>query len=172
MISFDKFCLSLKRLEELHEYRHRQDSYLAHHLQEALAESVIHRFKTCYDCLWKVLKRYLDEELAVPNAPNSPKGVFRLADHNNLLSSQIEQWIRYANTRIATSHDCDGETVEACIALLSHFIDDAIGLYATLSGMPWEYYEPSISLRSNIGVFRSCSERTSWECQYGSTDRR
>ena len=30
--------------------------------REALAESVIQRFKTCFDCLWKVLNRHLRYE--------------------------------------------------------------------------------------------------------------
>jgi hypothetical protein len=31
--------------------------------REAIGESVIQRFETCYDTLWKTLKRYLTEEI-------------------------------------------------------------------------------------------------------------
>ncbi len=42
--------------------------------REAIAESVIHRFETCYDTLWKDLKRYLIEELGLPNPAQSERG--------------------------------------------------------------------------------------------------
>ena len=50
----------------------------------------------------------------------------------------MERWFRYAEVRVDTSHDDDSEKAEACLALVPDFIDDAIGLYQTLSGTPWE----------------------------------
>ena len=76
MIEYDNFRMSLKRLEEQYENYRKPDAVLPELLREAVAESVIQRFETCYDCLWKVPKRYLVEELGVANAPNSPKPVF------------------------------------------------------------------------------------------------
>ena len=72
MIEYDNFRMSLKRLEEQYENYRKPDAVLPELLREAVAESVIQRFETCYDCLWKALKRYLVEELGVANAPNSP----------------------------------------------------------------------------------------------------
>ena len=138
MIDYDKFRLSLKRLEEQHENYQEQDDTLPDLTREAIAESVIQRFETCYDCLWKVLKRYLIEELGLAEIPNSPKPVFRLADENNLFASPLEQWMQYADARIGTSHDYDSKKAEACLALMPDFIDDAIGLYQTMSGTTWE----------------------------------
>ena len=106
--------------------------------REALAESVIQRFETCYDCVWKHLKRYLVEELGLPEVPNSPKPVFRLGSENNLFASTLEQWLRYADARIDTSHDYSGDKAEECLELMGDFIDDAIGLYQTLTGETWE----------------------------------
>ena len=62
MIDYGKFRLSLKRLEEQHDNYREQDPALPDLIREAIAESVVQRFETCYDCLWKVLKRYLIEE--------------------------------------------------------------------------------------------------------------
>ena len=138
MIDYDKFRLSLKRLEEQHENYQEQDDTLPDLTREAIAESVIQRFETCYDCLWKVLKRYLIEELGLADIPNSPKPVFRLADENNLFASSLEQWLQYADARIGTSHDYDSKKAEACLMLMPDFIDDAIGLYQTMSGTTWE----------------------------------
>ena len=65
MIDYEKFRMSLKRLEEQHENYRTLETSLPGLIQEAVAESVIQRFETCYDCLWKVLKRYLIYELGI-----------------------------------------------------------------------------------------------------------
>ena len=137
MISFDKFQMSLKRLEEQYENHRTLDPTLPDLMREAIAESVIQRFETCYDCLWKVLKRYLIEELGLADSPNSPKPIFRLAHENDLFAIPLEQWMAYANARIGTSHDYDGEKAKACLTLMPELIDDAIGLYQTMSGKTW-----------------------------------
>ena len=138
MIDYDKFRMSLKGLEEQYENYRTPDSSLSDLIQEAIAESVIQRFETCYDCLWKVLKRYLVEELGLADVPNSPKGIFRLAHENDLFASPLEEWLRYAESRVETSHDYSGEKAEACLEIMGGFIDDAIGLYQTMSGETWD----------------------------------
>ena len=137
MVDYDKFRMSLKRLEEQHENFRKLDTSLPGLIQEAVAESVIQRFETCYDCLWKVLKRYLIYELGIADAPNSPKPIFRLANENNLFAVSIELWLRYADARVDTTHDYDGEKAKACLAIMPDFIDDAIGLYQAMSGSVW-----------------------------------
>ena len=137
MIDYSKFRSSLKRLEEQNgNYLHGNPA-LTDLDREGIAESVIRRFEACYDCLWKMLKRYLTETLGVPDAPNSPKPIFRLAHENDLLAAPVERWLRYADARVDTSHDYDGEKAKGCLKLVPDFIDDAIGLYRTLSGAPW-----------------------------------
>ena len=138
MIDYGKFRLSLKRLEEQHENHAQQDASLSMLTREGIAESVIQRFETCYDCLWKVLKRYLNEELGIAEPPNSPKPIIRLAYENNLFAAPLDQWFKYADARIDTSHDYDGEKAQACLELMADFIDDAIGLYQTMTGATWE----------------------------------
>ena len=138
MIDYGKFRLSLKRLEQQNENYRRENPALSDLDREGIAESVIQRFETCYDCLWKVLKRYLTEALGIAETPNSPKPVLRLANENDLFAAPLEPWLRYADARIDTSHDYDGEKAKACRALVPNFIDDAIGLYQTMSGAAWE----------------------------------
>lgn len=137
MIDYEKFRLSLKRLEEQHENYLNLDLALPELMREGIAESVIQRFETCYDCLWKVLKRYLTEGLGLAETPNSPKPVFRIAFENDLFASPLEQWLRYAEARIGTAHDYDGEKAKACLELMADFIDDALGLYQTMSDETW-----------------------------------
>lgn len=138
MIEYDKFQMALKHLELQHENHRTLSDDLSEIMKEAVAESVIQRFETCYDCMWKVLKRYLIEELGLPEVPNSPKPILRLAYENNLFVSSLEQWLAYADVRVATAHDYSGEKAQDCLAVMGDFIDDALGLYQTLSGETWE----------------------------------
>lgn len=138
MIDYDKFLLSLKRLEEQYENYQDPDDALPERTLEAIAESTIQRFETCYDCLWKVLKRYLTEELGIPDVPNSPKPVLKLAYENDLFANPLEQWLSYADARTSTSHDYSGEKAQACLEIIGDFIEDAIGLYQTMSGETWD----------------------------------
>jgi len=137
-IDYEKFRLSLKRLEEQYENYRNPNAPRSELDQEGVAESVVQRFETCYDCLWKVLKRYLIEVLGVPDPPNSPKPIFRLAHQNQLLRARVEQWLLYAGKRNDTAHDYDGEKAQAALDVMADFIDDAVGLYQTMSGDTWE----------------------------------
>ena len=138
MIDYDNFQKSLKRLEEQYKNYRELDESLPDVTQEAIAESVIQRFETCYDCLWKVLKRYLIEDLGLAEVPNSPKPLFKLASENKLFASALEEWLRYTDARIDTAHDYSGEKAQACLDLMGGFIDDAVGLYQTMSGVTWD----------------------------------
>ncbi len=65
MIEYNRFEQSLRHLLlQFKNYELPNENY-PELIQEAVAESVIQRFETCYDCLWKVLKRYLVEELGL-----------------------------------------------------------------------------------------------------------
>jgi len=69
---------------------------------------------------------------------------FRTGQHapsglgNQLFSSPIEQWLHYANARIDTANDYDKDKAEQCLILMKDFIDDAIGLYQTMTRTTWE----------------------------------
>ncbi len=137
MIEYHKFYKSLKHLELQNENYRTLDSSLPDLIQEAVAESVIQRFEICYDCMWKVLKRYLVDELGLPDVPNSPKPVLKLANENNLFLSPVEQWLDYANVRVATWHDYSGEKAQLALKKMNAFIVDAIELYQRMSGERW-----------------------------------
>lgn len=140
MIDYDKLQKALKHLE-LQYANHKQAQSRAELTdidREAIAESVIQRFETCYDTLWKDLKRYLIEEIGLADVPNSPKPLLKLAGQNELFASSVEQWLKYADARTNTAHDYSGEKAEETLALMRDFIDDAIGLYQTMTGTTWE----------------------------------
>ena len=103
-------------------------------IRESVNESVIQRFKTCYDCLWKILKRYMEESLGLTKVPAAPKPLCRLAFENGLLPSSVEQWFKYVNARIGIAHDYSGEKANDAVVLVDDFLDDAIALYQTMTG--------------------------------------
>ncbi len=138
MVQYDNYRMSLKRLEEQYENHNELDEALPRLLREAVAESVIQRFETCCDCLWKVLERCLVEELGIADSPNSPKPVFRLAFENDLIAAPVERWPDYADKRVDPARACSGEKARAALEAVGDFIEDAAGLYRTMSGRSWE----------------------------------
>jgi nucleotidyltransferase substrate binding protein (TIGR01987 family) len=140
MIDYEKLQKSLKHLElQFANYQSAQDrKELIEIDREAIAESVIQRFETCYDTLWKDLKRYLIEEIGLADVPNSPKPIIKLAGQNNLFAASVEQWLKYADARTNTAHDYSGEKADETLRIVGDFIEDAIGLYQTMSGTTWE----------------------------------
>jgi len=140
MIDYDKLQKSLKHLElQFRNYQTAQDRPELTELdREGIAESVIQRYETCYDTIWKDLKRYLVEDIGLAEIPNSPKPIIKLAAQNDLLASPVEQWLIYADARTATAHDYSGKKAASTLAIVKDFIDDAIGLYQTMSGKSWE----------------------------------
>lgn len=140
MIDYGNFQKSLKHLElQYANYQLAQDRPELTDLdREAIAESVIQRFETCYDTLWKDLKRYLIEEIGLAEVPNSPKPILKLAGQNDLFATSVDQWLNYADARTRTAHDYSGEKAAETLSIMREFIDDAIGLYQTLTGVTWE----------------------------------
>lgn len=83
------------------------------------------RFETCWDSLWKVLKRYLQHKILIPEVPNEPNPILRLAAENNL-SFETEKWLIYTKARVSTAHDYSEETANETLSILRDFIVDAI----------------------------------------------
>ena len=133
MIPYDGFKKSLKHLQAQYRNYSDMDGNLPEITKEAIGESVVQRFEVCYDCLWKVLKRYLTEELGLPDVPNSPKPVFRLAMENDVLPSSVENFITYADARVGTSHDYSDEKEQEALNIVGNFINDAAKLYQIMS---------------------------------------
>jgi len=140
MIDYSMLIKSLKHLEAQYTNFLTIDSRtdLGVLEKEAIKESVIQRFETCYDTLWKTLKRYLIEELGLPEIPNSPKSLFRIAAENNLFKTNAEKWLRYADARIYTSPNYSEEKAEEALLLMHSFIPDAIDLLEKMTGSLWE----------------------------------
>ena len=82
------------------------------------------------------MKRHLAEELGVPDLPNSPKPILRIAHENHLLDD-IDAWLDYADARTDTVHDYSGEKAQAALKRVPSFTADARALYCAMSGETW-----------------------------------
>jgi nucleotidyltransferase substrate binding protein (TIGR01987 family) len=132
MIDYTKLQKSIAHLDAQFENWQTLDKTLPPLLQEAVAESVIQRFEVCYDCTWKVLKRYLAEDLGVPDMPNSPKPIFRIA-HENRLFDNIDEWLVYADMRIDVAHDYSGEKALLALSVIGRFVEEVSALYGAMN---------------------------------------
>lgn len=139
-IDYSKLKAALQHLEaQLGNYRASETREELTELdREAIAESTIQRFETAYDTCWKTLKRYLVEELGLADVQNSPKPILRLAADNQLLANDIDEWMKYADARTDTAHDYSKEKAQKTLTIIPGFLDDAIGLFQTMSGESWE----------------------------------
>ncbi len=136
-LDYGNFKNSLKNLETQYEHLLNLSSEHPAYIREGMTESVIQRFETCYDSLWKALRRYLIEALGNPDVPNSPRPLFRMADENRLLASGGAQWEAYVQARIDTTHDYDQGKANRAVAIVPDFISDAISLYCAMTGESW-----------------------------------
>ncbi len=137
-IDYTNFRKSLKNLEVQHENMLNLPGDVPEYMREGMIESVIKRFEICYETLWKVLRRYLIDELGLANVPGSPRPILRMAAENLLLTSGSEQWMRYVDARIDTTHRYSGEQAAQAVGLVRQFIRDAISLHTAMTGEPWD----------------------------------
>ena len=133
---YDTFSQSLQGLKAQHA-NHLADVQRLPLDDEAVAESVIHRFETCYACLCSVLRRYLKEsfgESAVLKSGGGSKScgeIFKEADQRGLLPSR--RWRAYVDGRNDTAHRYDCARAQACLGVVGDFIEDADYLHPLLS---------------------------------------
>ena len=70
---------------------------------------------------WKTLRRVLNEQYGVPELPNSPKPILRIAGENGLLPGSVAEWIAFADARTATAHDYDLSKAEQTVLAAHDF---------------------------------------------------
>lgn len=138
MIEYDKLKKSLVHLEKQYNNylsMNRRDNLSALD-KEGISESVVQRFETCYDTLWKLLKKYLEIETGLPDVPSSPIPVLRIAFENHIIDD-VEKWIDYANARVGTAHDYSEQKFKEALDKTGDFIKDAISVYCKMTKKEW-----------------------------------
>ena len=101
--------------------------------KESIKESLIQRFETCYDTLWRHLHKYFEDQ-GQRNVPTSPKPLSRLAHESNLMDAEcLERLFDYIKTRIGTTHDYNMEKAEYALSQIGYFIADTTELYERMT---------------------------------------
>lgn len=127
---YEKLERSLGRLKDQHEFYKANEETLSGNIKEAVKESVIQRFETCYDTFWKHLKKHLEEHEMLVNVPNSPNGIFRTAHEVLLMDKEtLKRFMEYVDARRDTTHDYDEKKVEKAFGKTGNFIQDVTDIY-------------------------------------------
>lgn len=128
-IDYTKLDKSFQRLVEQYKYfADLDEKNTPQNIYEGMRESVIQRFETCFDSLYKALKRYLESEGAAFEILNpSPNKIFR-ESYNNGIIDNLEPWVNkkngYTQTRVDTSHDYSIDKAMQAISIIKQFIED------------------------------------------------
>lgn len=103
-------------------------------LFEQFRNSVIQCFEFTYELSHKMLKRYLEETAANPEAIDLStfQNLIRIANEQGLLRSDWTVWRDYRHARSNSSHTYDGNKAEAVYLIAADFLQEAKYLYRQL----------------------------------------
>lgn len=103
-------------------------------LQETLRAGVIQQFEVAYEQCWKLLQRWIKENVDPEQAdhPRTRKDLFRLAAQHNLIDDPLP-WFSFGDARNLTSHTYDEVTAQQVFAAAQDFLPYAENLLERLS---------------------------------------
>lgn len=93
-------------------------------LQEAVRAGVIHSFEVAYELSWKMLKRWLKENIGAASVDGvTQRNLFRLGAENRLIAD-VERWMEYHDARNSTSHTYDEDAALNVFTEATEFVHD------------------------------------------------
>ena len=93
-------------------------------LQETVRAGVIHSFEVAYELSWKMIKRWLQENIGTASVDGTTqRNLFRLAAENHLIA-EAERWMDYHKARNSTSHTYNEDAAENVFAEAAEFVHD------------------------------------------------
>ncbi|MCY3722121.1 MAG: HI0074 family nucleotidyltransferase substrate-binding subunit [Candidatus Poribacteria bacterium] len=93
-------------------------------LQETVRAGVIHSFEVAYELSWKMIKRWLQENIGAASVDGTTqRNLFRLAAENHLIAD-AERWMDYHKARNSTSHTYNEDAAENVFAEAAEFGHD------------------------------------------------
>jgi nucleotidyltransferase substrate binding protein (TIGR01987 family) len=102
-------------------------------VQNTLIAGVIQNFEFVYEVGYKMLRRQIELEAAIPTEVDESnfRDVLRLAGEKGLIAD-VEAWFRYRQMRNITAHTYDHEKAQKVYEGTLVFINDARALLASL----------------------------------------
>jgi nucleotidyltransferase substrate binding protein (TIGR01987 family) len=100
--------------------------------REAIRSGVIQHFEFTYELSWKLIRRWLEENIARDSADGvSRRELFRMGAENRLIDD-VAAWMRYHDARNDTSHTYNLSVAAKVYAVSLDFVVDADRLLAAL----------------------------------------
>ncbi len=94
-------------------------------LRETIRAGVIQNFEVAYEQSWKMMKRWLEENIGSTYVDGvTRRELFRLAAENRLISD-VNRWMEYHHSRNLTTHTYDEDTAEEVFQTANYFQTDA-----------------------------------------------
>ena len=101
-------------------------------LRETVRAGVIHNFEVSYELCWKMMKRWLVENIGKTYVDGiTRRDLFRLASEHRLIADP-ERWMDYHFGRNDTSHTYNEDAAQSVFEDATEFIHDAKQFFMTL----------------------------------------
>ena len=123
-LQFDSLAKSIDILERSVRTAGRVDDS-DEDLQEAVRSGVIHSFEVTYELSWKMMQRWLKENIGAASVDGvTQRNLFRLSAENHLIAD-VERWMDYHKARNSTSHTYNEDAAQSVFAEAAEFVHDA-----------------------------------------------
>ena len=127
----DGFAKSIDALERSVKTSGRLDTFDGD-LQETVRAGVIQNFEVAYEQSWKMMKRWLAENVGATYVDGvTRRELFRRAAENRLIID-VDRWMEHHDARNLTSHTYDEETAQSVFEKATEFVHDVKQLLKTL----------------------------------------
>ncbi len=103
-------------------------------LLDAARAGVVQHFEIAYECSWKLIQRWLQQngKREYAETPRSRADLFREAARSGLIENP-QHWLDYAKARNLTSHTYDEQDASVAFGLSSQFVEDGLALMQKLA---------------------------------------
>jgi len=100
--------------------------------RDTIRAGVIQNFEFTYELCWKIMKRWLEENIGSQYVDGVPRAeLFRLAAESHLIID-VTRWMNYHKSRNLTSHTYNEEYAEQIFQVTLEFYHDALRLLESL----------------------------------------
>lgn len=132
-LNLDSFKKSIESLERsLQAFKDANSLDLPQNIQETIRAGVVQNFEVCYEQSWKMIKRWLDENIGSSYVDGvNRRELFRLAFENRLIDD-VSRWMDFHRSRNETAYTYNQETAEEVFCDAELFITDAQNLFRAI----------------------------------------
>ena len=127
---YEQLKKSRDRLKNQYEFFVANKATLEGNIAEAVKESVVKRFDICFDTLLKHMKKYMEEEVGLPEMSDHAQIIFRNAKKGRIISEDMQRQLHhYREIRNNSAHSYSEEEAQKTIDIVKYFIQDVTELY-------------------------------------------